>query len=64
MVAGGSGSQQDAWPTLAEGALQLPALTRLLSLKGLQIELGEKGVDEGPTWPGQRVSTDDGLPPG
>ena len=45
MVAGESGSQQDAWPTLAEGALQLPTLTRLLSLKGLQIELGEKGVD-------------------
>lgn len=45
MVVGGSGSQQDGRPTLVEGALQLPALTRLLGLKGLQIELGEKGMD-------------------
>ena len=42
---GGSGSQQDGQPTLAEGALQLPALTRLFSLKGPQIGLGEKGLD-------------------
>lgn len=44
-MVGGSGSQQDGRPTLVEGALQLPALTRLLGLKGLQIELGEKGMD-------------------
>ena len=45
MLAGGSSSQQDGQPTLAERALQLPALTRLFSLKGLQTGLGEKGLD-------------------